>query len=188
MVLERAAKMAASAPDIVSNDTHLKTGMRLAADYMNGNDLDLNSEFLAQPEENQLDIRRGMAQILLRNIVLPRDEELQQTAQRALQAILSLSGNSADIGSICGELSQILDQYNQHREQTTQQLRDAIKSQLQQQQMAMGREATDDVNPASHPQYQEELTKIMTNLNGQYNDAMDQRKEMIMARFSPEQP
>jgi hypothetical protein len=31
-----------------------------------------------------------------------------------------------------------------------------------------------------HPQYKEELAKTMTSLNNQYNEALDQRKQMIL--------
>lgn len=184
MVLERAAKLAESAPAETSNEDILKKGMRLAAEFMKENDFDLMGALSSHPVETQPDIRKGMAQILLRNIVLPRDEDLQASGQHALRGIMVLSGNSGDIGTICQELSQILDQYNQHKEQTTQQLNDAIKGQLQQQQMANGQEVQEDINPAMHPQYAEELSKMLTSLNGQYNEALDQRKEAIMQRFS----
>jgi uncharacterized protein YicC (UPF0701 family) len=125
-----------------------------------------------------------MAQTLLRNIVLPRDEKLQESGKIALQGVLSLSGKSADINAICQELTQIIEQYGQHKEQMTQQLEDAIRAQLEQQQKSQGQEGH-PVNPAMHPQYREELTKMLTSLNNQYNDAMNQRKDMILERFSP---
>jgi hypothetical protein len=122
---------------------------------------------------------------LLRNIVLPRDEQLQASGKIALRGVLSLGGKSGEITSICQELDQILEQYGQHKEQMTQQLEDAIRAQLEQQQRGQGRKDPAPVNPAMHPQYREELAKMLTSLNNQYNDAMKQRKEMILERFSP---
>ncbi len=183
MVMERAARMAAAATPDVEDEDLTKTGMRLAADFLNGKETDLAKLLSKQPPPHQVAIRKGMAQTLLRNIVLPRDEQLQASGKLALQGVHSLSGKSADINSICQELSQILDQYGQHKEQMTQQLEDAIRSQLEQQ-MGQGRAGQAPVNPAMHPQYREELTKMLTGLNNQYNDAMKQRKEMILERFS----
>ena len=185
MVLERAAKMAAAAQPNVDSEDLLKTGMRLAAEYLNQQETDLAELLAAQPAKDQIAIRKGMAQTLLRNIVLPRDEQLQASGKIALQGVLSLGGKSGDIKSICQELSQILEQYGQHKEQMTKQLEEAIKAQLEQQQMAQGRKSQSPVNPAMHPQYREELAKMLTSLNNQYNDAMKQRKEMILERFSP---
>ena len=35
------------------------------------------------------------------------------------------------------------------------------------------------MNPAMHPQFQEEMARMLSDLNTQYNQALDQRKEMI---------
>jgi len=185
MVLERAAKMAAAASSEVDNEDLLKTGMRLAADFLSGKETDIAQLLADQPAKDQVAISKGMAQTLLRNIVLPRDEQLQASGKLALQGVMALSGKSGEIKSICQELEQILGQYNQHKEQMTQQLDDAIRAQLEQQQMDKGQKGQSQVNPAMHPQYREELTRMLTGLNNQYNDAMKQRKEMILERFSP---
>ena len=185
MVLERAAKMAAAAAPEVENEDLIRAGMRFAADYINQKETDLAQLLGAQSPQDQISVRKGMAQTLLRNIVLPRDEQLQASGKIALNGILSLSGESAEIKTICQELEQILEQYGQHKEQTTQQLEDAIRAQLEQEQAAQGRESQGPVNPAMHPQYREELSKMLTSLNNQYNDAMEQRKQMILERFSP---
>lgn len=184
MVLERAAKMAAATTQGVDNEDTVKTGMRLAADFLNQKETDLAQLLAAQPAKDQVAIRKGMAQTLLRNIVLPRDEQLQASGKIALQGVLAIDGKSAEIKAICQELEQLLQQYGRHKEQMTQQLEDAIRAQLEQQQVAQGREGQ-AVNPAMHPQYREELSKMLTSLNNQYNDAMKQRKEMILERFSP---
>lgn len=184
MVLERAAKMAADAPAETNQDNLIKTGMRMAADFLNGKIDNLQEELLKLPAESQIPVRQGMVQTLLRNIVLPRDESAEQGETTAIKGILILAGNSGEISSICGELQQILGQYGQHKQQSIQQLEEAIRAQLEQQQMAAGK-SEGPVNPAMHPQYREELAKMLTSLNGQYNDALDQRKEMIMERLCP---
>ena len=114
MVLERAAKMAAAAAPEVENEDLVKTGMRFAADYLNQKETDLAQLLGAQAPQDQVSVRKGMVQTLLRNIVLPRDEQLQESGKIALQGVLSLGGESAEIQEICQELTQILEQYGQH--------------------------------------------------------------------------
>ncbi|BHH84914.1 DUF6657 family protein [Desulforhopalus sp. 52FAK] len=184
MVLERAARMAEAAPEVVANEDLIKDGMKLAADYLKQGETDLSASLGSHSAADQAEIMKGMAQTLLRNIVLPRDEELEVTGQAALQGILNLSQNNGEIQTICQELAQILAQYGQHQEQSTQQLKDALKAQIQQQQMSMGQESQEEINPVMHPQFNEELNKMMTSLNNQYNDAMTQRKDMILQLFS----
>ncbi|OGR18194.1 MAG: hypothetical protein A2X81_09875 [Desulfobacterales bacterium GWB2_56_26] len=185
MVLERAARMAATAPAETDSEDLIKKGMRLAADYMNRKDIDLAKELAGQPVGEQAEVKKGMAQTLLRNVVLPRSEELQVAGELAVQGIIGLAGKNRDIATICRELEQILKQYGQHKEQMTQQLDDAIRAQLEQQSAGRGQAGKmGKINPAMHPQYREELGRMMTGLNNQYNDALDQRKDMILQHLS----
>lgn len=184
MVLERAERMAAESAPTSNNDEIIKKGMRLGAEFMNKKDIDLASTLAAESAEQRAEVCKGIAQTLLRNIVLPRNEDLQESGKHALQGILDLSAGSSQVQTICQELDQILAQYGQHKEQTTQQLNEAIRAQLEQQQSASGAEPSSNINPAMHPQYQEELTKMLTNLNNQYSEAMDQRKTMIAEALS----
>jgi len=41
------------------------------------------------------------------------------------------------------------------------------------------------MNPAMHPQYQEEWSRMLGDLNAQYNQALDQRKKMLQERLAP---
>ncbi len=185
MVMERAAKMAAEAVDTSTEDDLKKLGMRLAADFMNQKGPNILQALKEQPAEQQSTIRLGIAETLLRNIVLPRDETLIANGTRALQAILDLGQSSGDLTAICTEVTQILEQYNQHKEQMKQQLEDAIRAQLEQKLAEQGQDIDQKaaINPAMHPQYQEEMAKMLSDLNAQYNQALDQRKEMIQERL-----
>ena len=185
MVMERAAKMAADAKTSSENETAERVGMRLAAEYLQNNENNLLAKLKEQKKEDQIAILKGMTDTLLRNIVLPRDELLLESSTKALEGVSSIS--SGEVASICGELQQILSQYNQHKDQMLQQLDEAIINQLKQKLAQQGATLSDDVtiNPAMHPQYQEEISKMLADLNGQYNEALDQRKDMIRQRLVP---
>jgi len=180
MVLERAAKMAASATTDTDNENLIKTGMRLGATFLSDDSTDLFEELEKHPETDRKQVLEGITKTLLRNIVLPREEQLQESGKAALQGLVLLAKSTREIQTICQELEQILEQYGQHKEQTTKQLDDAIQAQLEQQQAAGGQQEQGPVNPAMHPQYKEELAKMLTSLNNQYNEALDQRKQMIL--------
>ena len=185
MVMERAARLAADAGDTQASDELLNRGMRLAAAYLNGEETDLLELLEKSEAKEQMTIRGGMAKTMLRNIVLPRDGEISEQSLLSLKGLLDLSGNSADISSICSELQQILEQYSQHREQIKQQFDESILSQLKMSLQQQGMPVDDDLalNPTMHPQYQEEWSKASAELNGQYNEAVDQRKSLIGQRF-----
>jgi hypothetical protein len=180
MVLERAARMAADAGAQESNEDLEKLGMKMAADFLNEKEKGLIDELLKQPTDRQMAVRAGMANTLLRNIVLPRDKELVESGTKALQGLLELGQSAGDISTICAEIQQLLGHYNQHKDQLKQQLESAIKAQLEQQMAKRGKAAGQvSMNPAMHPQYQEEWSRMLSDLNNQYSQALDQRKKMV---------
>ncbi len=179
MVMERAARMADGSDSLLDDDDLMKTGMRLAAEFLGRKAPDLAAVLKEQDSSKQAAIRKGMFETLLRNVTLPRDETLKETGALALQGILSLGGASP-IATVCTELQQLLEQYNQHKEQTTLQLDEAIRTQLEQQMAKRGGQAAKgSINPAMHPQYKEEIARMLGDLNAQYNQAFDQRKDLI---------
>ena len=187
MVMERAARMAARAEDIPADKEIEQRGMRLIADFLSGKQSGLTELLEQEVSENQMALRRGMAKALIRNIVIPRDDMLLNSSATALTGLLDLSGETGgEVESVCTELTQLLEQYAQHREQMKTQLEDAIRAQLAQQLQEKTGEAPDPntIDPTMHPQYQKELAQAQTNLNDQYTQAFDQRKEILMQRFS----
>lgn len=184
MVMERAAKMCAETVETSSDETMQRNGMRIAASYVNGENVDLMAILKEQDPKDQMAVRTGMIGTLLRNIMLPREDAVAESTLQGLRGIQLLSGNATDISSICSELSQILEQYNQHKEQVKQQLDQAILNQLKQKLMAQGQSIDEDLlNPTMHPQYREELSRAFSDLNDQYNEALEQRRELIRQRL-----
>ena len=186
MVMERAARMAEETPDRTSADDLMIKGMRLAAAYLNSEEPDLIALLNDQPPDQQMAIRGGMAKTLLRNIILPRDDSVSEQSLASLKSLEELSGNAGEIITICAELRQILEQYGQHKEQVKQQFDESILSQLQMKLQEQGMVVDDQMslNPTMHPQYQEEWSRVVADLNTQYNEALDQRKNLIGQRFS----
>lgn len=187
MVMERAARMAARAGDVPADQEAEKQGMRLVTEFMNEKQSDLPGLLQLEASADQVAVRRGMTKALLRNIVLPRDEMLLKSSTTALSGLIDLFGETdGEVASVCSELSQLLEQYSQHKEQIKRQLEDAIRAQLAQQLQEQTGEPGDPmkIDPTRHPQYQKEWSKALASLNDQYTQAFDQRKQILMQRFN----
>ena len=184
--MERAERMAKRAADVPPEQQMEERGMRLLVEYLNGKHPDLHTLLEAEEPAAQMAVRRGMASGLLRNIVLPRDEDILKNSSTALAAIQELAGNDTAISSVCSELAQILEQYTGHKEQLKQQLSDNIRTQLAQQLQQQTGEMPDlnSIDPTMHPQYQKEWAKAKGDLNEQYTQALDQRKDILSQRFA----
>jgi hypothetical protein len=182
-VLERAASMGSATQEELATEERIKDGMRMGADYLNGNEVDFSSA-LEQTSRSAL-IKRGVVQAFLRNIMLPRDDD-QKRIERAMQGLLELGKGSGDLHSIFKDMKGILDHYLQHKKEIRQQVEDAFRQQMEQ---AMAQQTGQKglgmkVDPALHPKFQEEWSRIKSDLDSQYNQALDQHKNLVAQRFS----
>lgn len=155
----------------------------MAADYLQESEID----FAAAQEATSSSalIRKGIVQVFLRNIALPRDDN-QLRAERAMRGLLDLNKGSSDLMTICKEMKAILTHYQQHKKEIRRQVEDAFRQQMEQAlaqqtgQKGLGMK----VDPVLHPKFQEEWSKIKADLNAQYNGALDQQKKQVAERLA----
>jgi len=182
-VMERAASMGHATQEEIAAEERVKDGMRMSADYLQGKEVDFSS--VLEPTSSSVLVKRGLVQAFLRNIVLPRDEDQQRT-ERAMQGLLALGKESGDLLSIFKDMKGILDNYQQHKKEIYQQVEDAFRQQMEQSmaqqtgQAGLGMK----VDPALHPKFQEEWSRIKADLDTQYNQAISQHKDLVAQRFS----
>jgi len=183
-VLERAATMGHATREEMTAEERVKDGMRMGADYLRGKEIDF-SDTLESTTGSAL-VKRGLVQALLRNITLPRDDDGQQRAERAMQGLLALGKGSGDFLSIFKDMKGILDHYQQHKKEVRQQVVDAFRQQMEQalaQQTGQAGLGT-KVDPTMHPKFQEEWSRVKSDMDTQYNQALDQYKDLVAQRFS----
>jgi hypothetical protein len=181
-VMERAAAMGNATKDEIAAEERVRDGMRMGGDYLKGEEVDFSSA-LEQKSDSVL-IKRGLVQAFLRNIVLPRDND-QQRAERAMQGLLELGKGGGDLMSIFKDMKGILDHYLQQKKEIFQQVEDAFRQQMEQAVAQQGGQAGlgMKVDPALHPKFQEEWSRIKADLDTQYNQALDQHKDQVAQRF-----
>jgi hypothetical protein len=187
LVLERAARMGTASSDDIEKEEAKKKGMRLAAAFLDGKGEALAQVLAAQPPAGQEAVRAGMAEGLLRNLFLPRDEHAIARTEQAARGLIDLAGGAGDIVTMCQELQHVIGQYQQHREQLKGQLEEQLRMQMEQamaaQQMGGGRMDGLGQENSVQAKVQEEWARLEGELDGQYNQALDQYKEQIRLRL-----
>lgn len=182
-VLERAASMGRASQEEIQAEECVKDGMRMAADYLQGKEVDFSGALAAAGNSGL--VKQGVVQVFLRNITLPRDDD-RQRAERAMQGLLELAQGSGDLQSIFRDMKGILDHYRQHIKEVRQQVEEAFRQQMEQAlatqtgQKGLGMK----VDPKMHPKFQEEWSRVKTDLDAQYNRVLQQHKELVAQRFS----
>ena len=182
-VLERAAAMGQASQEEIETEERTKDGMRMAADYLQGKEVDFSGVLGATGASNP--VKKGVVQVFLRNIALPRNDD-KLRAEKAMQGLLELAKGSGDLASVFRDMKGILDHYQQHKKEIRQQVEDAFRQQMEQAlaqqtgQKGLGMK----VDPALHPKFQEEWSRVKSDLDGQYNQVLQQHKELVAQRFS----
>ena len=182
-VLERAASMGHATQEEMQAEERVKDGMRMAADYLQGKAVDFSSALEAPNATDAL--KKGIVQAFLRNIALPRGDE-NKRAEKAMQGLLECAKGSGDLVAVFKDVKGILDHYMQQQKEVRQQVEDAFRQQMEQ---AMAQQTGQpglgmQVDPALHPKFQEEWSKIKSDLDEQYNKVLKQHKEQVAQRFS----
>ena len=182
-VMERAASMGSASQEEIQSEERVKEGMRMAADYLQGKGADFSG--IMEATGVSALVKKGLVQVFLRNITLPRDDEGQR-AEKAMQGLLELAKGSGDLVSVFRDMKGILEHYQQHKKEIHQQVEDAFRQQMEQAltqqtgQKGLGMK----VDPRMHPKFQEEWSKVKADLDGQYNQVLQQHKELVAQRFS----
>jgi len=154
----------------------------MAADYLQGKEVDFSG--VREAGGGGAQIKKGIAQAFLRNIILPREDDIQRT-ERAMQGLLELAHGSSDLVSVFRDMKGILDHYQKHRKEVRRQVEEAFRQQMEQAlaqqtgQKGLGMK----VDPKLHPKFQEEWGRVKADLDNQYNKVLQQHKELVAQRF-----
>lgn len=185
LVMEKLARMdLQDAPDL-DKEERMREGMRLAAEFLRGEKEDLAASLAAAEAGRQGGLRSGMAQALLRNIVLPRNDELKIAARRAMDGLLAIAGGSGDIQAMLQDVGNILQRYGDHRKQMRSQLEQAFAQQMDQLEDNLARQTgvSMKLQPSQHPKFQEEWQHMVGELDEQYGRAIEQYRAEIRRRL-----
>jgi hypothetical protein len=191
-VLERAAAMGRASKEEIQADEEVKNGMRMeevkngmrmAADYLQGKEV--NFSHVMEATGGFSLVKKGLVLVFLRNIALPRYDDLGE-AKRAMQGLLEMARGSGDLASVFRDMKGILDHYQQQLKEVRQQVEEAFRQQMEQ---ALSKQTGQKglglkVDPMLHPKFQEEWSKIKSDLDDQYNKVLQQHKELVAKRFS----
>jgi hypothetical protein len=187
LVMERAARMGKASTEEIQQEKAGKKGMKLAAEFLDSTVDNLMTALTELPAEQQMAARRGMVEVLLRNIFLPRDDIARERTKKAAEGIVALGGGAGDLSSICAEMQHILGQFNQHREQLKQQVEEQIRMQYEQIMAQQGEGMQGDAMGMERnlqTRFQEEWARMETELSNQYNQALEQHKIVLKERLA----
>jgi hypothetical protein len=174
IAMEKADRLGRATREELETEKWLDHGRRIVARYLQGEIEDLKASLSDIPGNELSMVLKGATEILLRNIVLPRDKDQWPGIKKALSGFVELKGSMAN--QIIPRIEQLLESYEQTRDQYYEQLKMQVQNQLGgikqaiSQQYGMAVAAEIDVN--SLPEFQREWSRISSEITDQFEQQL----------------
>lgn len=162
---------------------YVPEGERLAARYLK-QDCDLVVE-LSQYEKNVIRyVIEGAADILIRNINLPKDDLAKRNNRRAMDGLKNLKSDKVSVENVFSKIRRIFNHYVEQGEQQGKQAYESLKTEFEAKvqqavQLQLGLPMKVKIDVERQPQFQEEWRKIQAQLDSQYLKLLDEYKQEL---------
>ncbi len=164
---------------------YVPEGEKLAAGYLK-EDCNLAAELSKYGEKEKKYVTEGAANILIRNINLPRNDIAKKGNRKAMDGLKDMKSDKISVENVYSKIRRIFSHYAEQGEQQRKQAYDALKvdfeAKIQQAvQQQMGSSSGIKIDVESQPQFQEEWLKVQAQMDSQYAKLLDEYKQELSA-------
>ena len=156
-------------------------GERIAAQFFKNPDCNLESELADCNPEARGYVTKALESVLLQNVVLPRKESDMAGNEKALNGLLSIKKNKNVVQQAKEQLDNLSNYYAQARKQHYDQLKAQVEQAMSQAMQQRGMSAPGDFNVEQTPEFQENWRQLSAGLDAEYEKALAQLKEQVVA-------
>jgi hypothetical protein len=181
LALEKAEQYGRASKEDLTREQYRDQGRQLAVNFLK-NGVDLDAALAGLPPPAQPEARTAIKEVLLRNIILPREGEVDPRMVHALEGLLLVARDQKAMARQKVDLEQILQNFLQVRSNAFQQLKARFGAGINQMQRALEAQMRQKVNlDVEHlPQFQEEWRKFQGQLLDQFEPMLEQLKERML--------
>ena len=183
IAMERAESLEEPTPQERLRFATVPRGERVAAAYLRA-ETDLKEAVEGCDPEARPYLIEGISKVLIPNLRLARTTVDQQTNQRVLQGIRLVKADKNAVDEIASHVQHICRTFTQYRDQAREQAYQETKDRFQQKaqealRMYSGLPGTLDLNVESLPEFQQEWAKVASQLDSQYEGALEEQKVLL---------
>lgn len=183
IAMEKADKLGKASPDELNSVKFVPEGNRLASHFLQDNSFDLVAEMNKHGNQDTLKyIKKGIEEILLRNITLPHNDEDQRRTNRSMEGLSIIKENKKGLEAIYKLISNLVTQYQSAMQQTYSDFKKKAEMTIQQAQRGGMRQQQRGQMPLDQQlqlQLQEEWRQIHGELDNQYDKALEEHRQKI---------
>ncbi|MCX7912214.1 MAG: hypothetical protein N2506_04560 [Dehalococcoidales bacterium] len=159
-------------------------GERLAALYLR-EDVNLLNELKKYDEKARKVVLSGLADILLRNITLPRNEAARRTNRKAMDGIKAIKTDKVAVENVFSRMRRVLDHYVQEGAKQKKQAYESLKADFEQRIQEAIRQRTGvsnarvNIDVEKQPQFLEEWQRLEAQIENQYAQLLEEYKQEL---------
>lgn len=185
IALEKAEKIGEATDEERLRWKHVPEGEKLAARYLKQN-LNLVAELGNFDQSIIRYIKEGAADILLRNINLPKSDLARKNNKKAMEGLKALKKDKVGVENIYSKMRSLFNHYTEQGEQQRRQAYEQLKAEFtakvqQAVQQQLGSVVGLNIDIERQPQFQEEWRRLLVHLDSQYFVLLNEYKQELLA-------
>ncbi len=162
---------------------YMPEGEKLAARYLK-EEVNLAGELGKFEKEAAKYVIAAASDILIRNIMLPRNEVLQKTNEKVMDGLKTIKTDKVAAENIFNQIRYVLDHFMKQGEQQKKQAYESLKADFEERiQQAMrqrtGMDTNVKINVEQQPQFLEEWQRLLASMDAQYTKRLDEYKQAL---------
>ncbi len=174
IALEKADKLGSLDREELDRQKWSDEGRKIAAAYIQGKVNSLQEELSKLEGCDISAVLEGVMDVLLRNVMLPRDAMQWDAINRALKGLVEVKGSTA--AQVVPQIEQLLKTYEQTRDQYQQQFKEQVNQRMGGTQGMYGMDPNEMQALAA---LEQEWTKISSQINEQFEQQLRPMKEYL---------
>jgi len=183
IAMEKVGKLGEATEEERLKWKYVPRGEELAARYLKEN-CNLVAELSQYQENVRKYITEGAAEILIRNISLPKNDIAKRNNKRAMDGVKLLKSNKVSVENVYSRIRYLFNHYaeqgEQQRKEAYQSLKTELEAKIQQAvQQQLGPLMGAKIDVEKQPQFQQEWHKLQTQLDSQYLSLLGEYKQEL---------
>jgi len=159
-------------------------GEKLAARYLK-EDTNLVNEVKKYDDKAKKYVTASVNEILIRNILLPRNEVARKTNKKAMDGLKALKNDKVAVENVFSRMRHVLDHYVQEGAKQKKQAYESLKTEFEAKiQQAIkkqtGVNARVKIDVEKQPQFLEEWQRVQAQMEAQYLTLLDEYKQELV--------
>lgn len=186
IALEKVEKLGDATPDERLQWKYRPEGEQLAARYLK-DDENLAAGLGRYEEAVRKYVRAGAADVLIRNITLPKNDHAKNINRKAMDGLRLVKTDKAQLENIFSRMRQLFNHYADQGEKQRKQAYQSVKMDFEAkirpeiEKQRMGTFSRVEIDVEKLPQFQQEWRKVLNQLDSQYLALLKEYKEGLAA-------